>query len=144
MDSLKRISDSILKKRSDYFLCIIILITFSGCAANSPEKVTETDRVPTPSSYYSKLDELPSNQDWIKEISDDKVLGDIIKSVLKNNIDLKKAANNVKRAAYRAKITASNRYPKFAAGVGGQRNSQGLKHALYPLFNGNRSWNLVW
>lgn len=124
MDSLKRISDSILKKRSDYFLCIIILITFSGCAANSPEKVTETDRVSTPSSYYSKLDELPSNQDWIKEISDDKVLGDIIKSVLKNNIDLKKAANNVKRAAYRAKITASNRYPKFAAGVGGQRNQQ--------------------
>ena len=103
---------------------MIILIFLSGCAANSPEKILEISGVSTPSAYYSKLDEVPSNENWIKEISKDENLGNIISAVLENNTDLQKAANNVKRAASRAKITASNRYPKFAAGVGGQRNQQ--------------------
>ena len=124
MKNSKSFSLSTLYKGVNYLLGIIILIFLSGCAANSPEKILEISGVSTPSAYYSKLDEVPSNENWIKEISKDKNLGNIISAVLENNTDLQKAANNVKRAASRAKITASNRYPKFAAGVGGQRNQQ--------------------
>ena len=124
MKNLISLPLSILGKCINYFLGIIILIIFSGCAANSPDKTSQVDGVSTPSAYYSKLDEVPSNENWIKEISKDKDLGNIIRAVLKNNKDLQKAANNVRRAAARAKITASNRFPKFAAGVGGQRNQQ--------------------
>ncbi|MAW11923.1 MAG: hypothetical protein CMO54_08745 [Verrucomicrobiales bacterium] len=124
MKNSKSFSLSTLYKGVNYLLGIIILIFLSGCAANSPKKILEIPGVSTPSAYYSKLDEVPSNENWIKEISKDKNLGNIISAVLENNTDLQKAANNVKRAASRAKITASNRYPKFAAGVGGQRNQQ--------------------
>ena len=124
MKNSNSFSLSTLYKGVNYLLGMIILIFLSGCAANSPEKIPEIAGVSTPSAYYSKLDEVPSNENWIKEISKDKNLGNIISAVLENNTDLQKAANNVKRAASRAKITASNRYPKFAAGVGGQRNQQ--------------------
>ena len=82
MKNLIRLHLSISGKRINYFLGIIILMIFSGCAANSPDKTSQVDGVSTPSAYYSKLDEVPSNENWIKEISKDKDLENIILSLI--------------------------------------------------------------
>ena len=99
------------------------MFSFFGCVAKSPPLTNSQDRIFTaPSVYSSKLQEAPSTHDWVKEISNDKILSGLIKEVLNNNIDIKKAANNVQRAASNARISGSSKFPKFSGGVGGQRN----------------------
>ena len=108
--------------------CAIVLIlvcNLFGCVAKSPPLTNTKDRIlRVPSAYSSKLQEAPSTHDWVKEISNDRILRGLIKEVLNNNIDIKKAANNVQRAASTARISGSNKFPKFSGGVGGQRNQQ--------------------
>ena len=108
--------------------CAIVLIlvcNLFGCVAKSPPLTNTKDRIlRVPSAYSSKLQEAPSTHDWVKEISSDKILSGLIKEVINNNIDIKKAANNVQRAASTARISGSNKFPKFSGGVGGQRNQQ--------------------
>ena len=106
-------------------IVLILMFSFFGCVAKSPPLTNTKDRIFTaPSVYSSKLQEAPSTHDWVKEISNDKILSGLIKEVLNNNIDIKKAANNVQRAASNARISGSNKFPKFSGGVGGQRNQQ--------------------
>ena len=110
--------------RLRYLYLIILLFIFSGCAAKSPKVKSNIPSFATPSNYSSQLDESSSDKDWVSEITNDKILGELITEVQKNNIDIKKAVNNVGRAASSARITGSNKFPKFSGGLGGRRNQQ--------------------
>ena len=107
-----------------YLYLIILLFIFSGCATKSPKVKSNIPNFATPSSYSSQLDESSSDKDWVSEITNDRILGKVITEVQKNNIDIKKAVNNVGRAASSARITGSNKFPKFSGGLGGRRNQQ--------------------
>ena len=107
-----------------YLYLIILLFIFSGCATKSPKVKSNIPNFATPSSYSSQLDESSSDKDWVSEITNDRILGKLITEVQKNNIDIKKAVNNVGRAASSARITGSNKFPKFSGGLGGRRNQQ--------------------
>ena len=102
----------------------VLCVALSGCTAHAPESKIGSAAAMAPGSWAAtKQGRAGVDRNWVRRF-DDSRLTSLVDEALSNNLDLRVAAERVRRAEATARFVGGSRLPQASAGLSGRRQQQ--------------------
>lgn len=102
--------------------CVALVV--SGCAVQAPDSKMASAATMAPGSWAAtKPGRAGVDHDWVRRFGDRQLVS-VVDEAMRNNLDMRVAAERVRRASATARLAGASARPQVGAGLNGRRQEQ--------------------